>query len=150
MNSIVRTKILILFALISLSLQARKTSNSNTREFSLPNDQDAYEVSVPKGEDFAIKIRGNPTTGYGWFLDNPKQLEGSSVEALNLNDMNSAEYVADDHPNGMVGVGGYYYFKFKAVGDANTSTNLTFIHKRPWETTNLRTAVVTVKITPSQ
>jgi predicted secreted protein len=93
-----------------------------------------------------VKIRGNPTTGYGWFIINLSNLDQKVLKPLNLNEYNSTDdYITDTHPPGFVGVPGYYYFKFLPINISN-GTLLTFVNKRPWEETDERTVNLTVKI----
>ena len=94
--------------------------------------QEPFTIKVTEGSYFTLKIKGNPTTGYGWYLENCKQTKSSIVKALNLNDKNGTDdYFSDPHPEGWVGVGGSYYFRFKALSKGNQT--LTFANKRPWD-----------------
>ena len=138
----------IFFLMLTVSNSTRKqTPNPSDDLFTLPSDlpQDApWNISAKVGSTFSIKIRGNPTTGYSWFLENRNNLNTSMIQALNLSEHGSADYVTDASEPGMVGVGGYYYFRFSALaaGDAQ----LVFIHKRPWETSPIRTVTVNVSL----
>merc|ERR1712151_1006830 len=86
------------------------------RIFSL--DSPIADVQVAAGQKFVLKVAGNPTTGYGWFLG--KDNSNDNLKCLNLDKYNSSEdYVVNQHPEGMMGVGGVYYFIF--VGDVKGS-----------------------------
>lgn len=100
------------------------------RIFSLENSKELTTFEAGVADEFYIKIHGNPTTGYSWILE--ENSDKDNLKALNLNDFGSSEnYETDAHPEGMVGVGGDYFFKFKGVKEG--SYNLRFIKKRVWE-----------------
>jgi len=106
-----------------------------------------YVKELGVGNTLVIKIKGNITTGYGWYLDNPKELhEEKIISPLNLDEHNSAEYVTDKHEKGMSGVGGNYYFKFKLLSATNGTTPLRFVNKRAWEKEDFTTINVNLKI----
>ncbi len=91
-----------------------------------------FKISIKKNETLVVKIQGNPTTGYGWYLDNHKNLRTDELKPLNLDESGSPdEYKTDPHPPGYVGVGGYYYFRFQPKKPGVT-VDLVFIHKRIW------------------
>lgn len=140
---------LVILATILMSLTTSPTSKLDEdfgEIFSLETGSNTLEVSPQEGQTFTIKIRGNPTTGYTWFLDNRDNLDNSAIKALNLNEFGSSRnYKTDEHPEGMVGVGGYYFFTFKAL-KKGASVDLVFIHKRPWESGHVRKVTVKVNI----
>jgi predicted secreted protein len=107
----------------------------------------SLDITHKAGELFTVKIRGNPTTGFSWFLENVRKLDTSAIKPLNVNeDGSSQKYITDEHPEGMVGVGGYYYFIFKAL-KSNVNLTLNFIYKRSCELCNInRTATVNVNL----
>ena len=151
-NMIIKTFTLIAL-MITVSNEVRKTNATLQPEdstfgeiFELPNTVNSLDVKASIGKVFSIKIRGNPTTGYGWYLENVNSIDRNTLEPLNLNQHNSAtDFVTDPHAEGMVGVGGSYFFKFRAK-QAVENLKLTFVNKRPWETTNERVATVNVNI----
>jgi predicted secreted protein len=95
-----------------------------------------------------ITMRGNPTTGYGWYLKNANELNEDVLIPKNLNEHNTAkDYVTDEHPEGMVGVGGSYKFKFLCNKASEENVDLVFEYKRPWEKNEaLRTVTVKVNL----
>jgi len=82
--------------------------------------------SVRAGEEIEIILKGNPTTGYEWTLD--------SSATNRLQQLGKAEYLQDQQAgkNLMVGVGGKYVFKFKAVEQG--AGNIKLVYRRSWET----------------
>ena len=91
------------------------------------------EIKVKNGSEFNIKIAGNPTTEYSWYLNNEDELKKGGVQPTNLNEYKSADYVQDDAPQGMVGVGGNFDFKFKLDEGKKNVPEIIFSYKRPWE-----------------
>jgi len=83
--------------------------------------------SVPAGGDIEIVLKGNPTTGYSWEVD--------SFSTNKLQQMGTVEYKQNETLGGkeMVGVGGKFTFRFKALAPGQGSIKL--IYRRSWETT---------------
>jgi len=81
------------------------------------------QVAVPAGAVLTIRLEGNITTGYGWQVG---KLEGEALELLG-----KPEYVQRPHRPGMVGVGGVFVFKLKAVKPGKANMQLVYV--RPWE-----------------
>ena len=91
------------------------------------------EIKVKNGSEFNIKIAGNPTTGYSWYLNNEDELKKGGVQPTNLDEYKSADFVENDHPEGMVGVGGKFDFKFKLDEGKKNVPDIKLCYKRPWE-----------------
>ena len=93
-------------------------------------DDNTITVSQEQPQ-FTITLAGNPTTGYGWFVNS---YNSQLVKLL------SSTYVQNKHPAGMVGVPGQFVFTFEAIPAAFVhtpqATPVTFIYARPWETGN--------------
>jgi inhibitor of cysteine peptidase len=83
--------------------------------------------SLKAGGEIEIVLKGNPTTGYAWDL--------CSFASNKLEQVKPAEYRQDAQPgkNLMVGVGGKFVFRFKAVQEGEG--NIRLIYRRSWETT---------------
>ena len=108
----------------------------------------ANEINVKEGEEFALKFRGNPTTGYTWVLLNTNDVNGS-LQGTNFESKGSGEYVPDSKDNLLVGGAGSFYYKFKAVKAANEAKVLNFSYQRTWENNSNSTPSAVVKITVS-
>ena len=108
----------------------------------------ANEINVKEGEEFALKFRGNPTTGYTWVLLNTNDVNGS-LQGTNFDSKGSAEYLPDSKDNLLVGGAGSFYYKFKAVKAANEAKVLNFSYQRTWENNSNSTPSAVVKITVS-
>ena len=140
---------LVFFTTIIMSIATVPSTKINEdmgEVHTMPQGTNSFDVTSKAGETFTIKIRGNPTTGYSWFLENRDNLDNSAIQALNLNEHGSSrDYITDEHPEGMVGVGGFYYFRFKGL-KAGVNATLRFVNKRPWETTAIRSVDVNVNL----
>ena len=79
---------------------------------------------VKPNENFTIQLASNPTTGYSWQLAEP--LDKNHIELINHT------YQPNDHPQGMVGVGGTEIWQFRALKSGTTQIKMRYVH--PWET----------------
>jgi predicted secreted protein len=104
----------------------------NTLVFNKTKSAEA-EIKVKSGSEFNIKIAGNPTTGYSWYLNNEDELKNGGVQPTNLDETKSADYDQNDAPMGMVGVPGKFNFKFKLDEGKTNVPEIQFSYKRPWE-----------------
>jgi predicted secreted protein len=90
--------------------------------------QSGISIIVTLGRYFTFKIKGNLTTGYGWYVENVSTIR-KYVTPLNLNQDNSTnDYYSE---SGMFGAGGYYYFRFKAI--RRGTIYILFSNKQPWD-----------------
>lgn len=78
-------------------------------------------INVSSGKDFAIVLKSNMTTGYGWEL--AASLDDKIIRFV------KKEYIPDD--TGMVGSGGKEVWTFMAVGEGESSVSMKYV--RPWE-----------------
>ena len=139
---------LIFFFLFFISMIKSETYEGvKVYEVNKSNDGQKNEISitVKEGEEFALKFRGNPTTGYTWVLLNTEQLK-DSLKGLNFENDGIAEYVADSKDRLLVGGAGNFYYKFKALKVTNEEHVLNFSYRITWEKNNNEPTTV-VKIT---
>ena len=101
-------------------------------------------INVSEGEEFALKFRGNPSTGYLWVLLNPEEVDGS-LKAINF----ESYYVPDSKDLYLVGGAGSFYYKFKAVKVSKKEKVLKFSYQRTWEKNANDLPDAVVKITVS-
>lgn len=80
-------------------------------------------ITVRNGEVFEISLRANHSTGFRWVLG----MSSVSQEILVVD----CNYIMDDAPEGMTGVGGTETWRFKARKSGVTELN--FYYMRPWE-----------------
>ena len=119
--------------LITLIVIYMLTVKADDQLFTMPiTNNGKWEIKANLNKYIVIKIRGNPTTGYAWMIENVDHIDRNLIAPLNLNKYNSTnEFITDPHEEGMTGVGGYYLFKFKPL--MLGTVNLNFIYKRAWE-----------------
>ena len=89
----------------------------------LAESDDGKSVNVDVGRRVRIRLAGNPTTGYSWFL---MPIEGAAVKAEG-----ELVYKPNAHRPGMVGVGGTFELVLRAVRAGESAVRLEY--KRPWE-----------------
>ena len=104
----------------------------------LAESDDGKSVNVDVDRRVRVRLAGNPTTGYSWFLT---PIEGSAVKAEG-----EVEYKPDDHPPGKVGGGGTFVLMLRAVKAGKSVVRLEY--KRPWEkdTPPIRKFAVTLAV----
>jgi len=137
---------LILFLISILQLSVYILSDylgvPDERIFSL-DKEDSSKFTIKLNKEFILKVNGNPTTGYSWYLS--ANSDEINLKCLNLNKWKSSEnYVVDKHETGFVGVGGTYYFKFQGVKEG--TYDMTLIKKRAWEPEAIQTKNIQVEI----
>lgn len=106
--------------------EAAKTETAKTeaaKTVEMNRDDNGKTVTVRPGDTVRIKLRSNRTTGYSWALT------GKLDEKVLKSEGN--EYKVDDHPEGMVGVGGSDVWTFTALAAGKTEIALGYA--RPWE-----------------
>ena len=84
------------------------------------------EINVKLGEEFTLKFKSNPSTGYYWTFLN-KNEASDSLQFLR------SKYVKSPLPLNniiFVGRGGYVYFYFKARKVTNEAQTLKFLYSR--------------------
>lgn len=79
------------------------------------------QMKVKIGQQFAISLRSNPTTGYGWQIAKPS--DSRIVRLL------GSKYKTGK--TALVGSGGNEIWNCKAVGQGKTA--ITLKYSRPWE-----------------
>ncbi|MCK5114405.1 MAG: protease inhibitor I42 family protein [Phycisphaerae bacterium] len=88
----------------------------------LSNKHDSKTVTATVGDEIVLRLKGNPTTGYQWMLDD---LAGKSAKPDGI-----IKYEAIDSAK-RVGAGGFFIARFKAVKAGKTTFKL--VYARPWE-----------------
>ena len=112
------------------------------------NGNNEVDINVSVGEEFALKLKGNPTTGYTWVLLNPEDID-ESLEATNFGSDGIAEYVSNSKNKLLDGAGGYFYYTFKAIKVNYEVKPLKFSYRRLWEKETNSEPDALVKITVS-
>ncbi len=94
-----------------------------SKTYEMTRDDNGKTLKVKVGDVIRVKLKSNRTTGYSWALTgktDAKILKSGEVE-----------YKVDEHPAGMVGVGGNDYCTFTALAPGKTEISLGYA--RPWE-----------------
>jgi predicted secreted protein len=103
--------------------------------------QSGISIIVTLGRYFTFKIKGNLTTGYGWYVENVSTIK-RYVTPLNLNQDNSTnEYYQE---SGRFGAGGNYYFRFKAIRKG--TIYILFSNKQLWDPSTVTRYYFRIKI----
>ena len=127
------------------------TSHQGENILEIPSNAQSnqgFNTSISKNQILVVKLSGNPTTGYSWYLSNRQNLDLGQLKPININQYGSSDdYQVDAHEPGMVGVGGKFYFKFQPI-KSGVKVELIFIYQRSWMPgENTKTVRVTVDIT---
>jgi inhibitor of cysteine peptidase len=101
----------------------KPSAGKRSKGIELTDADNGKTIKVVVGKPLTIALEGNITTGYGWQTG---KIDGASVRAEG-----KPEYAAKKHPAGMVGVGGTFVFRFKAVKPGKSEIKLVYL--RPWE-----------------
>jgi predicted secreted protein len=106
-----------------------------------PVELDKYSrgtVPLQLGRSAVIRLEGNPTTGYQWLV--------TAVRGDSVTQVGQVGYVQDKRFEGknMVGAGGMFSAKFKAVKPGVTT--VTMEYKRSWETEKKPLQVFTIAL----
>ena len=98
-------------------------ANAASKTYEMTRDDNGKTLKVKVGDVIRVKLKSNRTTGYSWALTgktDAKVLKSGEVE-----------YKVDEHPAGMVGVGGNDFCTFTALAPGKTDISLGYA--RPWE-----------------
>ena len=78
------------------------------------------QLPLTVGEKLIIRLPGNPTTGYGWFVQ--------TCDSTFLHQPDDPAYTSDSN---LLGAGGQYTFTFDTTAPGKTT--LTLVYHRPWK-----------------
>ena len=94
------------------------------------------------GELIEIVVEGNPTTGYGWYIDQDIN-KFKVVDAINLHKVDNL-YTGDyeNSNDGMIGSPGMYSFKFVVKAKGNELIKIKYFRK--WETSKILYSLIRV------
>lgn len=117
---------------VKINAEAAKTETAKSADtktgaaaktIALSDGDNGGTIHIQPGDTVRIKLRSNPTTGYSWALTG--KLDEKVLKS------NGNEYKVNDHPEGMVGVGGNDTWTFQAL--AAGKTEIVLGYARPWE-----------------
>ena len=113
--------------------------------FTIISNIDVQSMTVKEGDKFEIKLNGNPSTGYSWYLENVSELNDGSITALNLSKNGRGKFVSKEGI-GRIGAGGVFHFSFLANKVTNSPLVLKFAYKRPWKKKSLVNTVYNINV----
>ena len=94
--------------------------SKNMKTVEVGKDATGRQLKLEIGDELAISLHGNPTTGYMWEVDR--------VDAAILQQVGQAEF----HPQSeLLGAPGVQILRFKAISAGETSLELAY--RRGWE-----------------
>lgn len=102
-------------ALLALTLPLLGACSVSGDDGSLRDDAHGTTQTVRHGEEIVVRLRGNPTTGYTWYIAN--------VEEAVLRQVGDADFDPDSDADGS---GGIVTLRFEAVGRGATSLDLVY------------------------
>jgi predicted secreted protein len=103
-----------------------------------------WGVTTKRNKDIQIRIKGNSSTGYSWFLDKATSTGLDLLVPSNLDEFNSVSEYINDRSRGY-GSEEYFNFRFKTLVKKGIA-QLKFIYKKSWEEEILYKLAVKVKI----
>lgn len=122
--------------ILPILLAAIFVSDSNAQNFVRVDESNAQEkVLVNQNQVLEVHLYTNPSTGFSWQLANPNGI---------LKQVGDWDFISDN-PSNPIGAPGTQIFHF--VGMAAGTSNLEFVHARPWETNVTPTEFYTINIT---
>jgi len=113
-----KTLSLVTFTLVLILTAACNSS----KQVSLTTAEKGSQVDVKVGDQIAITLDGNPSTGYTW--------EANDLDTTMFEQVGDPVF-SSSNP-GLVGSGGSLTITFKALKVGTTT--LTLVYHRPWET----------------
>ena len=133
---------LIIILLLLFNLYFCEETIDGVRVFESTNElSNKNEFSVRLGEQFAIKIKSNPSTGFSWSLVNEEEIKESLVFI-------KSEYIDPSEDNDIDGKPGFQYFFFKSLQSTEDPVSLEFSYHRGASTKNAvesRTVKINIK-----
>ena len=97
--------------------------------FVIEENIEKKELEINEYSTVSIKLPGNPSTGFGWYLENKEDLLKSNIKPLNLNEFLTVELSNQEGDNKLLGQGGFFDFKFKFLPGAENK-EAKFVYKR--------------------
>jgi inhibitor of cysteine peptidase len=116
----VKAKLLLVMSVLVLSSLALSGCGP-PGEIVLADGDDRTQITLQPGQPLAIRLEGNPTTGYTW--------EVKEVDTSMLRQIGEAEFESESD---LPGSGGIQTLRFEAV--ATGETTLLLVYHRPFET----------------
>lgn len=134
---IIKSAVFFCLIIVALNMKIKKLQTTEIKKLTIQDGIDNYDFAVKSGDNFVVKLDGNASTGFGWYLEQPDQKKNqdqlSILNPKNLNEKNGGEYEQTPAPEGMVGIPGFYKFEFNPKSVENKLIQLVLAYKRIWE-----------------
>lgn len=112
------------------------TPGAENKNVTVTEKANGTTVKVAVETTLTVQLAGNPTTGFGWHIDQNNKEQ--------LSPMGKPSYTPSPVKPGVVGGGGKFTFKFQAA-KAGTS-ELKLVYKRAWEKDKPPAKTFTIKV----
>jgi inhibitor of cysteine peptidase len=116
-------KLMRTIVVMSFFLALALFSGCGTQGTQITDADNGKQITIKSGDVVTVTLESNPTTGYSWQV-----IEIDNAVLLQDGD---PEYKQSPGSEGLVGAGGTETFRFKAIGNGETSLGLGYM--RPWE-----------------
>ena len=77
------------------------------QSFVIEENIEKKDLDINEYSTVSIKLKGNPSTGFGWYLENKEDLLKSNIKPLNLNEYLTVE-LSNNEDNKLLGQGGFF------------------------------------------
>lgn len=113
-----------------------------------PGDDEIHQKMIKLEQSYILSviIPGQPSTGYGWYLENLDDIDQNYLKPLNLNWNHTGSFTSNYSNEGIMGSEGFFKFKFYANKKSIAYIRLSFVNKRPWESEIFQKINLDVKI----
>ena len=115
-------RVAMLFVVVLMNACAPVEPGESVEGGEIDESNNGGRFELVMGEILAVRLPSNPSTGYGWEID---ELDESILQQMGEADFESS--VPDDPPPG---TGGWSIFRFEAIGEGESELRL--IYHRPW------------------
>ena len=112
--------------------------------FIIEHNVEKKDLDITEYSTVNIKLPGNPSTGFGWYLENKDELIKSNIKPLNLNEFLSVDFTSSEDAK-LLGQSGFFEFKFKFLPGAE-NVEAKFVNKRFNVTENSKPLLISFKI----
>jgi inhibitor of cysteine peptidase len=116
-------KLMRTIVVMSFFLALALFSGCGTQGTQITDADNGKQITIKSGDVVTVTLESNPTTGYSWQV-----IEIDNAVLLQDGD---PEYKQSPGSESLVGAGGTETFRFKAIGNGETSLGLGYM--RPWE-----------------
>jgi inhibitor of cysteine peptidase len=123
----VATLFCTLFAGENMMSEDKTDEQENSLVFFMSGEAET-RITVEAGREFIIKIRANPSTGYGWSFQQPPDEALLKFKGL---EPEEPDEEADDRQEPRLGAPEYEIWKFQSLQAGEAAVKLKY--HRPWE-----------------